>query len=94
MTPVFKKEDELNEENYHPVSVLSQLLQGWFCENHMVLNPGKCHYSIINKYITNESIQLGKKTLHAEAEQKIFGIIIDNALNFQSYTRAIIKTAN
>ena len=23
MTPVFKKEDELNKENYHPVSVLS-----------------------------------------------------------------------
>ena len=60
----------------------------------MTLNPRKCHYSIINKDITNESIELGKKTLHAEPEQKLLGIIIDQDLNFQSHTRSIIKTAN
>ena len=43
----------------------------------MVLNLGKCHYVIINKDIANESIELGKKTLHAQAEQKLLGIIID-----------------
>ena len=58
-----------------------------------VLNPGKCHSLIINKDITNESIELGKKTLIAEAEQKLLGIIIDKDLNFQSHTRSIIKTA-
>ena len=66
----------------------------WFYENHMVLNPGKCHYLIINKDITNESIELGKKTLHVQAEQKLLGIIIDKDLNFQSHTRLIIKTVN
>ena len=30
-----------------------ELLQGWFYENQMVLNPRKCHYLIINKDITN-----------------------------------------
>ena len=60
----------------------------------MVLNPGKCHYLIMNKDITNESIELGKKTLHAEAEQKLLGIITDTDLNFQSHTRLIIKTTN
>ena len=60
----------------------------------MVLNPQKCHYLIINKDIANESIELGKKTLHAEAEQKLLGIIIDKDLNFQSHTKSIIKTAN
>ena len=69
-------------------------LQGWFCENHMVLNPGKCHYLIINKDTSNESIELGKKPLHAEAEQKLLSIIIDKELNFQSHTKSIIKTAN
>ena len=59
-----------------------ELLQEWFYENHMVLNPGKCHYLIINKDIANESIELGKETLHAEAEQKLLGIIIDKELNF------------
>ena len=70
-----------------------EVLQGWFYENHMVLNPGECNY-LINKDITNESIEFGKKTLHAEAEQKLLGIIIDKDLNFQSYTRSIIKIAN
>ena len=71
-----------------------ELLQEWFYENHMVLNPGKCHYLVINKDITNESIELGKKILYAEAEQKLLGIIIDKDLNFQSHKKSIIKTAN
>ena len=60
----------------------------------MVLNPGKCHYLVINKDIANESIELGEKILHAEAEQKLLCIIIDKDLNFQSHTKLIIKTAN
>ena len=59
----------------------------------MVLNPGKCHY-LINKDITNESIELGKKILNAAAEQKLLGIIIDKDLNFQRHTKSIIKTTN
>ena len=71
-----------------------ELLQGWFYENHMALNLGKCHSLVINKDIANESIELGEKILHAEAEQKLFDIIIDKGLNFQSHTKSIIKTAN
>ena len=40
----------------------------------MVVNPGKCHYLIINKDI-NESIELDEKILP-------LGIIIDKDLNF------------
>ena len=71
-----------------------ELLQVCFFENHMFLNPEKCHYLIINKSIANESIELGKKTLHAEAKQKLLGIIIDKDLTFQSHTKWIIRTAN
>ena len=60
----------------------------------MVLNPGKCHYLIINKDIANESIELGEETLHAEAEQKLHGMILDKDLSFQSHTNLIIKRAN
>ena len=60
----------------------------------MVLNSGKCHYLIIDKDIANESTELGNKVLHAEAEQKLLGIIIDKDLNFQSHTKSIIKTSN
>ena len=40
------------------------------------------------KGITNEYIELGKKILHAEAEQKLHGIIIDKDLNFQNHTKS------
>ena len=71
-----------------------ELLIGWFYENNMVLNPGKCHYLVINKDIAIESIELDGKILHAEAEQKLLGIIIDKDLNFQNHTKSVIKTAN
>ena len=46
-----------------------------FYKNRMVLNQGKRHYLIRNKDTANECIKLGKKTLHAEAEQKLLGKI-------------------
>ena len=63
-------------------------------KNHIFLNSGKYHYLIINKGIANESIELGKKSLHAEAEQKLLGVIIDKDLKFQSHAKSIIKAAN
>ena len=66
----------------------------WFYENHILLNLEKYHSLITNKDIANEYIELDKKTLNAEAEKEILGIIIDKNLNFQSHTKSIIKTAN
>ena len=43
----------------------------------MILNLRKCHYLMINKNIANESIELGMKTFHAEADQNFLGMIID-----------------
>ena len=60
----------------------------------MFLNPGKCHYLVINKDIPNEFIELGEKILPSEGEQKLLGIKIDKDLNFQSHAKSIIKTAN
>ena len=51
------------EDNFKEVlKNIFELLQGWFYENHKVLNPGKYHYVIINKDTANESTDLGKKT--------------------------------
>ena len=47
----------LIEGNFKEVKTMLKknfvLLQGWFYENHLVLNPGKCHYLIINTLIAN-----------------------------------------
>ena len=60
----------------------------------MILTPGKFHYLIRNKDTENESIKLGKKTLHAEGEQKLLGNIINKDLKFQNHTKSIIKKDN
>ena len=59
----------------------------------MILNTRKGWNLIINKDIANASIELGKTTLHAEAEQKVFGIIIDKDLYLQGHTKSIMNTA-
>ena len=46
---------------------------------------------MINKGIANESFELGKKNLHADAEQKLLGTVIDKNLKFQFQTKSIIK---
>ena len=85
------------ENNFKEVKIILkpnfQLLQAWFYEDHMVLNSSKCHYLIMNEGIAVESIELGKKTLHAQVEQKLLGIIIHMDLNFQSNTKSITKAA-
>ena len=68
-----------------------KLVQLQFYKNCMVLNPEKCHYLIRNKNTASKSIKLGKKALHAEAEQKLLGKIIDEDLKFQNHTKSIIK---
>ena len=40
----------------------------------------------MNKDIVNKSIELGRKTLHTEAEQ-----IIDKDLRFQIHAKSIVK---
>ena len=49
---------------------------------------------LLNMKLTNETINLGKKTLHAEAEWKLHDMIIDKDLIFQSDTKSVIKTVN
>ena len=86
------------EDNFKEVKTIVKknfkLIQARFHENDRVVNPGKGQYLIRNKDTANESIKLGKKTLHAEAEQKLLGKIIDNDLKFQNHTKSVIKTVN
>ena len=86
------------EDNFKEIRTILrknfELLECCFFENHMVQNLGKCHYLIINKDSTNESIELGNRTLHAEDEQELLGIIADKDLNFRTHKNSIIKAAN
>ena len=65
-----------------------ELLQVWFYDNHMVLDPGKDHYLIINKDIVNESIELIIDLLIIDLLINL--LIIDK--HFQGHKKSIIKT--
>ena len=67
-----------------------ELLQVWFYENHMVIDPGKDHYLIINKDIANESIELIIDLLIIDLLINL--LIIDK--NFQGHKKSIIKTGS
>ena len=52
------------EDNYKEVkTILRRTLNSYKCGlSYTILNPAKCHYSTIKKDITNEYVELGKKT--------------------------------
>ena len=67
-------------------------LQKWFHENHMVLNPGKCHC-----IVTGDNDPSNKKNLNNEItssnEEKLLGILLDSKLNFDSHNTSLCNKA-
>ena len=47
----------------------------WFPENHMVLNPGKCHYIVIGDDDPPYKIILNKNEIVSSNEEKLLGIL-------------------
>ena len=54
----------------------------WFHENHMVLNPGKCHYIVIGDDDPNQKIILNDNEIARSIEEKLLGILLDSKLDF------------
>ena len=62
------------------------ILQEWFHENHMTLNPGKCHYVVINSKDLAHKIMLNNNKFTNSNEDKLLGIRLDNKLNFIKFS--------
>ena len=58
------------------------ILHKWFHENHMVLNPGKCHYIVIGDDDPNQKIILNDNEIASSIEEKLLGILLDSKLDF------------
>ena len=50
-------------------------------ENHMVFNPGKCHYLVLGKRSNSDTINLNGTKLASSGYEKLFGIFIDRDLH-------------
>ena len=58
------------------------ILQKWFHENHMVLNPDKCHYTGIGDYDPIQKIFLNNDQIASSNDEKLIGILLGSKLNF------------
>ena len=53
-----------------------------FHENHMGLNPGKCHYKLIGIKSYEDKIIWNSAELKTSKEEKLLGVLIDKNLSF------------
>ena len=69
------------------------VLRKRFHENHMVLNPGKCHYIVIGDDDPSHKIILNNKKIASPNEEKHSGFLLDSKLNFESHITYLCKKA-
>ena len=69
------------------------ILHQWFHENHMTLNPGKCHYMVIGSGDLSHEIMLNNNKITSSNEEKLLGIFLDSKLNFESHITSLCRKA-
>ena len=69
------------------------ILHQWFHENHMTLNPGKCHYMVIGSRDLSHEFMLSNSEITSSDEEKLLGIFLDSKLNFQSHIGSLCRKA-
>ena len=70
------------------------ILHKWFHENHMALNPGKCHYIVISDDDPSHKIILNNNEIANSIEEKLLGILLESKLNFDSHITYLCKKAS
>ena len=70
------------------------IVENWFFENYMILNPGKCYFMCICKNVSN-SVLLNLNDLNLKncREVEVLGITIDRNLNFKGHIKNICRNA-
>ena len=70
------------------------VVEDWFFENYMILNPGKCYFMCIGKNVgDSELLNLNDLNLENCKEVEILGIAIDRNLNFKGHIKNICRKA-
>ena len=70
------------------------IVENWFFENYMILNPGKCYFMCIGKNVNDsESLNLNGLNLKNCKEVEVLGITIDRNLNFKGHIKNISRKA-
>ena len=69
------------------------IMQKWFYENHMVLNPGKCPFLVLGYRSNSDTIDLNGTKLAGSSYEKLLGILIDRDLSFDKYIKLLCRKA-
>ena len=70
------------------------IVEDWFFENYMILNPGKCYFMCIGKNVSDsELLNLNDLNLKNCKEVEVLVITIDRNLNFKRHIKNICKKA-
>ena len=67
------------------------IMQKWFYENHMVLNPGKCYYFVLGNRSSSDTIN-GTK-LASSSYEKLLSNLIDRDLSFDKHIKTLYRKA-
>ena len=70
------------------------IVENWFFENYMILNPGKCYFMCIGKNVSDsELLNINGLNFKNCKEVEVLGITIDRNLNFKGHIKNICRKA-
>ena len=70
------------------------IVENWFFENYMILNPVQCYFMCIGKNVSDsELLSLNDLNLKNCKEVEVLGITIDRSLNFKGHIKNICRKA-
>ena len=69
------------------------ILREWFHENHIALNPGKCHFMVISCKDRSHKILLNNNEMTSFNEEKLSGILQDSKRSFESHIGSLCRKA-
>ena len=70
------------------------IVENWFFENYMILNPGECYFMCIGENVSDsELLNLNDLNLKNCKEVEVLVITIDRNLNFKGHIKNICKKA-
>ena len=71
-----------------------EIVNNWFYENFMILNPEKSRYMCLGKNLDdNEVLNFNNIIIESSKEVEILGIKIDKNLNFNNLIKSICRKA-
>ena len=71
-----------------------KIINNWFYENFMVLNPEKSHFMCIGQKIyVAETLNFNDLSIRNSKEVEILGITLDRRMNFHTHTKNICRKA-